>query len=472
MRHVRPATPRVPAPCRRHGRAFTLVELLVVIGIILLLMAVGTLVLGNVLHAARVRATEATIAKVNGMMQERLEAFQRAMENKSGKTSYNSYSAMLRGVERGDLQAAIQLLQDRPFRAAVFAPEINPHMLDQASERTWEVLGRKLCFRMKFPMTFAEVAGLANGAPGGPGTDDNNNSVVDFLSSTFPFYGNRLPDPQEFGQYPANTSDLDKDDLLPFATLLRERLTSPQNHQPETESAEMLYLILTAGDVLGVPPVGSDEFSSSEVRDTDGDGLLEFVDGWGRPLRFYRWPTRLLMCGDDGPPGRDTNGDSQRTPPGPRPPANPQQLPGGVPDPTYARLLIGTLPSAQAGDAALRRDPDDGLNLLYTQLIKRNDTNTPVNGNGDLNARLKLERLFHTPETYHTLLIVSAGPDGQLGMYEPVQFHFDNHDPDNTIYGHLGQLARDATLLPTHPVNQLGDPATHPINDNITNRRR
>ena len=27
-----------------------------------------------------------------------------------------------------------------------------------------------------------------------------------------------------------------------------------------------------------------------EVQDTDGDGLPEFVDAWGQPLQFFRWP--------------------------------------------------------------------------------------------------------------------------------------------------------------------------------------
>src|SRR5262249_38680487 len=27
-----------------------------------------------------------------------------------------------------------------------------------------------------------------------------------------------------------------------------------------------------------------------EVQDTDNDGLPEFVDAWGEPLQFYRWP--------------------------------------------------------------------------------------------------------------------------------------------------------------------------------------
>ena len=38
----------------------------------------------------------------------------------------------------------------------------------------------------------------------------------------------------------------------------------------------------------------SKEFTAQEVADTDDDGLLEFVDAWGEPLRFYRWPTRMI----------------------------------------------------------------------------------------------------------------------------------------------------------------------------------
>jgi hypothetical protein len=52
----------------------------------------------------------------------------------------------------------------------------------------------------------------------------------------------------------------------------------------------MLYAVL----VEGVGPLGSvfnrDDFTDREVKDTDGDGLPEFVDAWGQPLQFFRWP--------------------------------------------------------------------------------------------------------------------------------------------------------------------------------------
>jgi prepilin-type N-terminal cleavage/methylation domain-containing protein len=62
------------------------------------------------------------------------------------------------------------------------------------------------------------------------------------------------------------------------------------NHKHKTARSEMLYALL----VEGIGPLGSiftrDDFAKSEVADTDGDGMLEFVDAWGEPLQFYRWP--------------------------------------------------------------------------------------------------------------------------------------------------------------------------------------
>ncbi len=61
-------------------------------------------------------------------------------------------------------------------------------------------------------------------------------------------------------------------------------------HQHNTARSETLFAIL----VEGVGPLGSvfsrDDFSDREVKDTDGDGLPEFVDAWGQPLQFFRWP--------------------------------------------------------------------------------------------------------------------------------------------------------------------------------------
>jgi len=54
------------------------------------------------------------------------------------------------------------------------------------------------------------------------------------------------------------------------------------------QSAECLYLIVTTGG-LGDDAVTEDHFRGADVGDTDEDGAPEFLDGWGRPIRFLRW---------------------------------------------------------------------------------------------------------------------------------------------------------------------------------------
>lgn len=54
-------------------------------------------------------------------------------------------------------------------------------------------------------------------------------------------------------------------------------------------SAELLHMIVTRGPVAD-PDIIS-HFRDDEVRDTDGNELPEFIDGWNRPIMFKRWAT-------------------------------------------------------------------------------------------------------------------------------------------------------------------------------------
>ncbi len=53
-------------------------------------------------------------------------------------------------------------------------------------------------------------------------------------------------------------------------------------------AAECLYLI-----VMSIPDA-ADKFRGADVGDIDGDGLLEFHDGWDQPIRFIRWPAGYI----------------------------------------------------------------------------------------------------------------------------------------------------------------------------------
>ncbi|PQO38163.1 type II secretion system protein [Blastopirellula marina] len=53
-------------------------------------------------------------------------------------------------------------------------------------------------------------------------------------------------------------------------------------------SSECLYMIL--GSIQDGETNGLDYFKPSEIGDTDGDGMLEILDAWGKPIYFLRWP--------------------------------------------------------------------------------------------------------------------------------------------------------------------------------------
>ena len=51
---------------------------------------------------------------------------------------------------------------------------------------------------------------------------------------------------------------------------------------------ELLFLIVEASDLNGTSAI--ELFGKSEIGDTDGDGLNEFIDAYGSPIRWIRWP--------------------------------------------------------------------------------------------------------------------------------------------------------------------------------------
>lgn len=120
-----------------------------------------------------------------------------------------------------------------------------------------------------FGASFSAIGGLTKNlgyTPSGyDGVDNNGNGMIDELSEGTPS-----------GMTAAA-----------FATQVGTQLAK---HTHKTARAEMLYAVL----VGGVGPLGSaynpEDFTAREVQDTDGDGLPEFVDAWGEPLQFFRWP--------------------------------------------------------------------------------------------------------------------------------------------------------------------------------------
>lgn len=216
-------------------------------------------------------------------------------------------------------------------------------------------------------------------------------------------------------------------DNAPLLAIWNAKLTTPANHVAATESIELLVLALTEGAVFGNSAMSLDGFNSDYVRDTDEDGLLEIVDGWGQPLRFYNWPTRLIR-----PVGETST-----------PPAFPLQN-GDITRDFYvgtASVLVSDAPALNATSLQadryshpLNQDPDDPVGYLsdsqtsaafgpsgrfrdYYDLLGSTNQGAPVD-----------ERFYHTVDTYWTPLIVSGGPDERVGLFEP-----DGSDPRTPV---------------------------------------
>ncbi|WP_417386316.1 type II secretion system protein [Gimesia sp.] len=314
---------------RRNG--FTIVELMMVVAILLFLIATSAFVVRNIGNKAREKATMANIVKVNGLLSQRIQAFQKLLESK-----------------RSD-----KLIQPRlSSKRGQLVSELGDKKYYSLTDPIIEILVRKDLFRENFPQFVGDSkrinadmdtkAGVASGTAGSLGSDGG-------LSI----------------------------------------------------SSEYLYFILTQYDGLGITPVGEDAFSTSEVADTDGDGLKEFIDGWGRPLRFYHWPSRLFRPYGVGAIRRDVAG----------------------------AFFIGLppVPTSSSERDPLEVDPDDPLGRLANENSRSGGLvqslfNDSASYYYDTDPLTVFPCEYGVMDTYSLPLIVSAGEDGILGIYEPHDF--------------------------------------------------
>ena len=172
----------------------------------------------------------------------------------------------------------------------------------------------------------------------------------------------------------------------------------------------MLYALL----VEGQGPLGSvfsaDEFTDREVRDTDGDGLPEFVDAWGEPLQFYRWPILYrsnLQKGLSATPGSRARicGPIEAREQNPLDPNQqlvaPSWWSANPASPAHATSLeyqgpCVSNPLPSPGGAACSCGPDDAAECARSGIA---------------------DRPTHQRRAYFTkFLIVSSGPDRELGI--------------------------------------------------------
>jgi prepilin-type N-terminal cleavage/methylation domain-containing protein len=409
----------------RHG--FTLVELMIVVAIIAVLMGLSLSVMSGLTSQAEQEATNATIRKIDALLLQRMEAFNRAFKD-------------------ARLDAAVGVVSATLANQKIFG----------VRDEVKEILAKKRAMRFEFPQRFEERnyeegPSLVTGTNPDPQviSDDLPNSLLHAIA--LPNARQRFADMGRTGMNDTEIMQDPEDSTQGVIPWFRN------NHRPETESSELLYFALTASTSYGVPPVDTDYFTNREVADTDGDGLPEFIDAWGRPLRYYRWPTRLIDITAPNPflPNLANQSDNTDT-----------RVIGGAERQITSLLVRGltpppiTLPNGALPRDLLLIDPDDPVGRLYSELerLDGSDGNTPFSKEFN-------EGNYHTPETFHAPLIVSAGPDEALGLYEPTET-----DPNGGVFGNLAQLDGTNTFT---PIDQDTIAAlTEILSDNISNLNR
>ena len=75
---------------------------------------------------------------------------------------------------------------------------------------------------------------------------------------------------------------------------------------------ELLYLIVEESYVGGAPAI--EAFAASEIGDLDQDGLKEFLDAWGNPIRWIRWPAGANTVAPLNPDPLNPNGQPSSDP--------------------------------------------------------------------------------------------------------------------------------------------------------------
>ncbi len=424
----------------QHSRAgFSLVEMLVVMAIIALLSTLSFVVLGKSGEIAREASTKAMMKILSGAVRERVDALNEITPN-----------AFLADPELPALKSSRIFrtnVDDFTAKYAAAPGNITPISRVQA-----EVFVRKLMFKSMFPQRRADLYG-EDGVPQEDNGIANDSPLLNRMYSGIPAIGTRKP-----------TSWVSRN--LGGLSMTSSTYTTPKD-DPKTESSELLYLALTEGDVFGLPPAEIDGIDDNMIGDTDGDGNLEFLDGWGQPLQFYNWPTRLLK--DDGV-------NYWGTLVFPPPPAT------MVREYPTASLLISNLPIPPVKDASLLpqrrpiagsiashrmyRDPLD-INRSITRwnvyAVPYTSAGSPLASDFFLKPAAAAQYTamgmnsawFHDLNTPSMPLVVSAGSDGELGLHLPTE-------DGRSGTSHTDRLAR---VIGTEEACQA-------LGDNITNQQR
>jgi len=250
--------------------AFTLVEVLVVLVLISILSSMILTAVRGVTNSARQARTRSIIAIIDSVIQEQ----------------YESYKYRPLPVVVPDIPGAFL-----PDHVTIFGNEIMP---SEAARVRLNMI-RDLQ-RMELPDRASDIV-MVNGQDNLPA--QLSAAVSKIISRNGKMV--RESDKSERRSFPVSWAAPSK------FVQYRNRLLSRTSINLTNDSAECLYMIMASSFVGGLPAISM--IPSSNIGDTDGDGLPEILDGWGTPIGFVRWPTGYRPSFEDGSQNRSEPDD-------------------------------------------------------------------------------------------------------------------------------------------------------------------
>jgi len=211
------------------AQAFTLVELMVVMVIISILASLMLAGLNTATRLAKISRTESTIRKIHEIIMPQYETYTR----RRIQTYSPDSSDLVAGGANMNISAAIALVATRRMQA------------------------------LEMPERWTDVACL-----------NNNTNILQSCNGTTTYADRVTPISKRFKNiFNEHQTRLSPQSLLDSSNL--------------EHTAECLWMGVMQGGYADPGIVA--HFRDDEFGDTNKNGAREFVDGWGKPIRFLRW---------------------------------------------------------------------------------------------------------------------------------------------------------------------------------------
>lgn len=273
--------------------SFTLIELLIVITVIGIMAGMVLYTLAGAQRDAAVARTEATIRKLNEIILARWEEFR-----------YRSVTIHLP-------QDALQTFAIGSQKQTILSPREGARL---------RMLVLRDTMRMEFPDRYTDIlypptkynVATWTADNGTPHNNTSNDIGVPLEREVPSVYNNLRRRLITTGTLPSKIGAAVP--VTPPTGALNPGITT------EYQGAELLYQIVAITNFEGSNAL--EHFRQSQIGDVDGDGMPEFLDGWGNPIRWIRWPvgygdvnpssfTPAQLSADPDLPNRVRPGDYQ-----------------------------------------------------------------------------------------------------------------------------------------------------------------